>query len=399
MKAVILAAGEGTRLRPFTVSEPKVMISVANKPILEYVVESLVENGIKDIVMVVGYRKESIMSYFGDGDFLGANIEYVTQEKQPSQGGTAHALYQAMGRVPEDFIVLPGDNVISKKTVSEFLENRENESLLITRSDSPSKYGVVTLDDGDLECVVEKPEKSPSHLISTGIYSFTPDVFDYINEAMGERRYDLTSVVQTLKEDRPIKCIITDSTWIDAVYPWDLLDVNATALHDVRKSINGVVEENVTIKGNVMVGEGTIIRAGSYIEGPAIIGEGCDIGPNACILPSTSINDDSSIEPFSVVKNSLIMSGVKVGANSNIENSVIGDGVKLGSKFSNHCDDADIKSNIGHYEVEDIGCMIAEDTVVGSGVTCEAGKIIGADCRIGSGTVIRKNIESGSRVM
>ena len=105
MKAVILAAGKGTRLDPFTVSQPKVMIDVANRPILEYVVESLVKNAIRDIVMVVGYKKEKIMSHFEDGGDFDAHIEYVTQGKQL---GTAHALYAAKDLMDEEFIMLPG---------------------------------------------------------------------------------------------------------------------------------------------------------------------------------------------------------------------------------------------------------------------------------------------------
>ena len=117
MKAVILAAGEGMRLRPLTVSEPKVMIPVANRPILEYVVEALVGNDIEDIVIVVGYRKERIMSHFEDGKKFGAKIEYVVQEKQL---GNAHALACAKDRLSEDFVVLPGDNIVDKRASGAF---------------------------------------------------------------------------------------------------------------------------------------------------------------------------------------------------------------------------------------------------------------------------------------
>lgn len=399
MKAVILAAGEGTRLRPFTVSEPKVMISVANKPILQYVVESLVENGITDIVIVVGYKRRKIMSYFGDGSNFDANIDYVYQRKQPSQGGTAHALHKARAKIDDEFLVLPGDNVISDKTIKDLLEGKDEYTLLVTRSKTPSKYGVCTLDDSKLCDLIEKPERSESNLISTGIYSFPPEIFDHIEEAMEERIYDLTTVVTRVMKSKDVKGIITKSTWIDAVYPWDLQKVNSAALQNVPNSVEGIIEDNVIIKGDVEIGEGTIVRGGTYIEGPVKIGENCDIGPQACILSSTSIGNDSKISPFTVVKNSLLMKGINIEPSSKIENSVIGTGVNIGSNFSTYLSDASIISEHGLHEIKDVGCMIAEDTVIGSGVTTESGVIIGANCKITSGKVIRENVPSETRVM
>ncbi len=401
MKAVILAAGEGTRLRPFTATEPKVMIPVANKPILEYVVEALVENGINEIVMVVGYRRHRIMSYFGDGAEFGADIEYVKQRKQPPSGGTAHALYQAKNKIDEEFLVLPGDNVISKETVHDLLENMNEHSLLITKSDTPSKYGVVTLKDGgkQIEYLIEKPEKSPSHLISTGIYSFSPEIFDKIEEVMQENHYDLPSVIQKILKEKEIKAVRTEETWIDAVYPWDLLHVNSAALMDISKKINGSIEENVIIKGDVKIGKGTRIRGGSFIEGPVIIGEGCDIGPNACILPSSSIDDNTKIAPFTVIQNSVIMKGVSIGPNSNLQDSVLGEGVRTGTNFSTFSDCSRVEADNGLHQVKKIGVMVAEDTHIGSCVTLEPGVIVGKDCEIRSGRTIRENLRTGEKAV
>ncbi len=401
MKAVILAAGEGTRLRPFTASEPKVMIPVANRPILEYVVRALVENGITEIVMVVGYRRQRIMSYFGDGDDFDAEIEYVIQKKQPPGGGTAHALYQAKEKIEDEFLVLPGDNVISSQTISDLLDDMEAYSLLITKSEMPSKYGVVTLEKGreKIKSLIEKPNRSPSHIISTGIYSFPLEIFEYIEEAIEERRYDLPYVVQKAMKDNEVKPIQTEQTWIDAVYPWELLHLNSVALGEVNKKIGGQIEENVVIKGDVKIGKGTRIRAGSFIEGPTIIGEGCDIGPNSCILPSSSIGDNTKIEPLSFVRNSIVMSRAKVGANSTVENSVISEGVITGNNFNTFSDSVRVEAEDGLHHVEKIGVMIAEDAKIGSGVTIEPGIILGNDCEIKSGRTIRENIESGAKAV
>lgn len=396
MKAVILAAGEGTRLRPFTASEPKVMIPVANKPILHFIVESLVENGITDIIMVVGYKRTRIMSYFGNGEEFGAHIDYVNEEKQL---GTAHALLQAKDKVDEQFIVLPGDNIISKSTIKDLLKDLHDNAVLITRSSETAKYGVVSIDDNSVTDVVEMPVKTYNQLISTGIYALQPEVFGYIETLMDERVFDMTSVIRRMLQDREFRGIITESTWMDAVYPWDLIPLNSAALSNLAKTSSGTIEDGVIIKGPVHIGEGTVIKGGCYIEGPVMIGEGCEIGPLSCILPSTSIGSDSMVGPHTVLKNTLVMKGVEIGPNSNLENSVLGDGVNIGSNFSSGVGSRDMIVEGGVKKVKKIGTMIAEDTHIGEGVTVKEGIIIGSKCSVGPGTVVRDDIPSLSRVL
>ena len=127
MKAVILAAGEGQRLRPFTVNRPKVMLFIADKPILQYVVEALAQKGIRDIVLVVGYRKDQVLDYFGSGEPFGVDLTYVTQQRQL---GTAHAMAQAKEAIKDDFLVLPGDNLIAADTIDQFTDI-EPEAVLV----------------------------------------------------------------------------------------------------------------------------------------------------------------------------------------------------------------------------------------------------------------------------
>src|SRR5213592_3683538 len=142
MKAVVLAAGEGARMGPFTASEPKVMIPVGNRPILEHVVRALVDEGVHDIVAVVGYRRERIMSYFQDGKGFGARIEYAVQNKQL---GTAHSLLESRGKLQGPFLVLNGSNLLDRQAISDLVGGGPGPSVLITESDTPSSYGVVLL--------------------------------------------------------------------------------------------------------------------------------------------------------------------------------------------------------------------------------------------------------------
>ena len=153
MKAVILAAGEGKRLRPFTESIPKVMLPIANKPVLEYVVEAVKKSGITEIIIVVGYKKEVIMEYFKN--YKDLKISYVTQDKQL---GTAHALLQAKNKITDTFIVLSGDNIIDQNSISQLIKDKSNYSILIKEHPHPSKYGAVFIEKGKLREIVEKKD-------------------------------------------------------------------------------------------------------------------------------------------------------------------------------------------------------------------------------------------------
>jgi glucose-1-phosphate thymidylyltransferase len=397
LKAVILAAGEGTRLRPLTFSKPKVMIPIANRPILEYAVEAVSQNGIKDIVIVVGYKKESIMSHFEDGKKFGCKISYVTQ---PKPLGTAHALLCAQDEIGSELVVLPGDNLIDPKEISNLLKGESQNSLLIAESNIPSKYGVVLLEKGIVTKILEKPKKELSNLISTGIHRFTQGVFEAITTVAKEGYHDLTAVVQYMIENgEQIDGIHGIGKWVDAVYPWDVLHVNAQAMPDAKEGTSGNIEEGAVIKGHVFIGDESTIRSGSYIMGPVVIGKGCDIGPNVCIYPATSIGDNVSISPFTIIKHSLLMNDVEVGSSSTISNSVIADGVRIGSHFSGNNDSALIKTESGHHTVKDIGSIIGEDSEIKNQVTACPGLIMGAKSKVSSSKKLQGFLPNNSIVM
>ena len=161
------------------------MIPVANRPILQHVVEGLVKAGIKDIVLVVGYKKERIMSHFGDGKAIGANIRYAVQDRQL---GTAYALRVAKGAVDDDFLVIAGDNLIDLQTVQDLLKHKKGNAVVVTSSEMPSKYGVVSVEGEYVSSIVEKPSNKISNIISTGMYRFSPSIFSLIDEGIAQWR-------------------------------------------------------------------------------------------------------------------------------------------------------------------------------------------------------------------
>jgi UDP-N-acetylglucosamine diphosphorylase/glucosamine-1-phosphate N-acetyltransferase len=367
-QAVILAAGEGQRLRPFTVTKPKVMLAIAGKPILQYVIESLARNGVRNIVLVVGYKKEQIFDYISSGEQFGVEITYVTQERQV---GTAHALAQTKDVVEDEFLVLPGDNLIEADTITRFVAVKP-DAMLVKRVDDPSRYGVVTVADDLVKGVVEKPVEAQSNIVNTGIYAFTTEIFDVI-----EAELDIPDVInKMLVQGHPINVQETKGTWLDVVYPWDILKLNDAVIRQIPARSGGTVETGVSIKGLVSVGEDTVIRSGSYIVGPVVIGDGCDVGSNVCIMPATSIGDNVVISSFSEIKNSVISSDVSIGSSCIIQDSIVDKGCMIKGHFIASSSDAEVVVDGGHYLVN-VGAMLGEGCNLGSSVVARSGTIVG----------------------
>jgi len=394
MKVVILAAGEGKRLRPFTETMPKVMLPIANKPVLEYVFDAVKKCGIDEIIVVVGYKKEVIMKYFKN--YKDIKITYVIQDKQL---GTAHALLQAKNKIDDSFIVISGDNIIDSNSILKIINDESEYSILIKEHSHQSKYGVVFVEKTILKELVEKPKEEVGKFISTGIYKLPFRVFDEIEELTSQGIYSLSSVIQSIIEKNiTINTIIAD-LWMDIVYPWDFISVNEVMIHHFPTSKSGVIEKGAVIKGPVFIGNDTTIYSGCYIVGPVIIGSGCEIGPNACIFPSTTIGDNSVIRPFCEIRNSIIMEDVHISSNSYISNSIIAKGNFIRNNFSNITGEATVETEKEFEKLKNIGVMIGEDCTIGSNVVIDPGVIIGIRCEIGSLKRISKNIPSDSKVI
>lgn len=389
-QAVILAAGEGQRLRPLTVLKPKVMIPIANKPILQYVVEALAVNGVRHIVMVVGYRKEQVQDYFGSGEKLGVEIDYIVQKQQL---GTAHALMHAKDAIADRFLVLPGDNIIKSDTIAPLVEAKPS-IILVKKQENVSKYGVVTARKGTVEEIVEKPQEATSNLVNTGIYSLDRGMFEFVEEEV-----ELPTVLNSMiARGYEIAAQETDGIWLDAVYPWDILRLNDIALGAVSLSTAGTVEKGVTMKGAVSIGKGTVIRAGSYLVGPLIIGENAEIGPHACIFPATSIGDQVTISPFSQIRNSAIGNGVHIGPGSILEDSIVDRGSVLGGHFTAFSAGAVIEVE-GEYHNVHTGTVVGEHCAIEENVTARPGVILGNHSRVSALKLLSGKIPDGSLVV
>ncbi|GLI13589.1 glucose-1-phosphate thymidylyltransferase [Methanosarcina thermophila MST-A1] len=405
MKAIILAAGEGLRCRPLTLTRSKVMLPIANRPILEHVIDSLEKNRITDIILVVGYKKERIMDYFEDGLNFGVKIKYIEQK---AQLGTAHAIEQAKSMIgPEDseFLVLNGDNLVEPKTIADLLNNYEGDaSLLTVRMEDTAGYGVVLTDKKRVTRILEKRPGDLSRIVNTGIYVFTPQVFETIEKTpISENgEYAITDTLQLMiDEGKIVTSVPTESKWLDAVYSWDLLKANAIVLDSARSQrIEGEVEEGAVIRGNVTIGKNTRIRSGTYILGPAVIGENCDIGPNVVILPSTTIGDNVSIRSFTEIQNSIIMNDCRIYSHGQISNSIIGSNNTIGSGFFvEEKEGLSIIMNGTVHRAPKLGTIFGDDNRIGNSVLVKAGVTVAVDCQVESGNTIYRDLPHHSVVL
>ncbi|MBT9163140.1 MAG: UTP--glucose-1-phosphate uridylyltransferase [Chloroflexi bacterium] len=389
-QAIILAAGEGQRLKPFTRLLPKVMLPIAGKPVLQYVVEALAQSGIRRIVMVIGYRREQVQDYFSSGQGFGVEIGYAIQ---PQQLGTAHALRQARDLADERFLLVAGDNIIEPGTIRPLVNVRSNTMLIRTQEDV-SKYGVVIVQDGLVREVIEKPLEKISNQVNTGIYAFNREVFDFLDDEV-----KLTAVIQRMiAEGRDILALETDGTWLDAVYPWDILKLNNLILSRISPRLGGNIEEGAVVKGLVSIGDGTIIRSNCYIVGPAVIGDDCEIGPSVCIFPSTSVGNGAVISPFSIVRNTIIGNNVLIGPGSSIQDSIIAPGTIIRSHFAARSGEAAMMIE-GEYHQVKMGAIIGSYSEIGDSTIIQPGAIIGNHCRIKAMKVISENIPDGGLVV
>ncbi len=325
MKAVVLAAGPGTRLRPHTHTGPKHMLPVANKPVMQYIVEKLASAEIREIIFIVGYREDAIMEHFENGEKFGVKIDYVKQDKRL---GLAHAVGLARGLVGgEPFVVILGDNLFNmpfSKIMDLHLKSKAPCSVAISRVDNPQIFGVVKIEGDRIVDLVEKPKDPPTNYAIAGIYFFSePElVFDAIDRLKPSSRgeYEITDALKLmLSEGTTINPIILEGYWKDTGLPEDLLEANKLVLGELKST--SVVPDNVTTRGPIQIGRDVKFIGEVILRGPTIIGDGCTV--DSCVLgPYVSIGDNSTMS-VSVLSNSIVLDGCEM-TETVLENSIVG---------------------------------------------------------------------------
>ena len=412
MKAIILSAGEGSRMRPLTLTKPKTMLPVAGKPIIQYNIESLKNNGITDILLIVRYKEEIVRNYFGDGSDFGVNISYKTQKDFL---GTANAISYAKDFIDDSIIVLNGDIILDEEIICEMIEKYDDLTpdtlMLLTEVEDPSAFGVVEIEDGNIKSIVEKPkrEEAPSNLVNAGIYIFNEDIFDKIEKTEISQRgeYEITdSVSMQIQDNKAVVGHKTSKDWIDVGRPWELIEVNEGLISELKTQIKGKIEDGAFIHGEVFLDEGSVIKAGVYIEGNVYIGKNCDIGPNSYIRGNTYFGDNVHVGNAVEIKNSIIMENTNVSHLSYVGDSVIGSGCNIaaGTNIANlRFDNATIKTKIKNQKIDSgrrkLGAIIGDSVKTGINSSFSPGVKIGHNSTIGSGVLLYEDLPSDTRVL
>ena len=396
MKAIILAAGQGTRMGPLTRNTPKVMLPIANKPLLYHVIKSAHDAGIRDFVLVLGYGEQIIKEYFKDGSDMGVKIEYVHQEKQL---GTADAVGSVEGMVNESFLVVNGDIIVSSSHIKKLIGCRYDAVLTARHVDNPREYGVLEVQDERVLRIIEKPKNPPTNLANAGIYVFPLSIFDAIHRTplSVRKEYEITDSLQMLiDEGKDVGFLALSGKWMDIGKPWELLEANEYFLSSLQPSIKGEVEPFATLKGSVSVGEGTIIRNGAYIVGPVIIGNDCDVGPNCYIRPGTSIGDNVRIGNAVEIKNSIIMKDTHIGHLSYVGDSIIGERCNFGAgtKVANLRHDGKtirvrLKGKLMDSGRKKLGTIMGDDVHTGINSMINVGAVIESKTMIAPGEFVK----------
>ncbi len=331
MKALVLAGGAGTRLRPITHTSAKQLIPVANKPVLFYGLEAISAAGITDVGIVVGDTAGAIRAAVGDGSAFGLTVTYISQL---APLGLAHAVLVAADFLgDDDFVMYLGDNFIVggiSGLVEEFRSARPDAQIMLTRVPDPRQFGVAELDgSGQVTGLEEKPDRPKSDLALVGVYIFTSAVHHAVRQLKPSRRGELeiTEAIQSLIDaGNPVHSTVISGYWKDTGNVADMLEVNRLVLESLEPAQRGSVDAASELIGRVAIGAGARVT-GSRIVGPVIIGAGTTV-TGSYVGPFTSVAD-SCVITDSEIEYSIVLGGASVRGVRRIEASLIGHFVEV----------------------------------------------------------------------
>src|SRR5271157_142539 len=413
MKAAILAAGEGIRLRPITATRPKHMLKLAGKPLLEHSLNALKKEGVTETVIVVHYKEDAIRQYFKDGKDFGLKIEYAEQEAMLGTGNAASVVEPFM---KEDFLLINGDMLFTTEALKALVDLHQQEkpaaTLTVVPVEKPENYGIVKLEnDKQVTRIVEKPskEEAPSNLANAGIYAFSTEVFDTIRQTKPTSRGEWEipdALTLFINQKKPVLATkIANKDWMDIGRPWDVLEANRWTLTRMKRKILGIIENGAQLVGPLFIAETARVRSGAYVEGPVFIDEEADVGPNCYIRPYTSIGRKVRIGNACEIKNSIIMDHVHIGHLSYVGDSIICEGSNLGAGTitANYRLDAGtikmmVKDKLVDSERNKLGAVLGDNVKTGINALLMPGIKIGENSWVGPNVMVQRDVAPSSRI-
>lgn len=327
MKAVVMAGGQGTRLRPLTSNQPKPMVPVVNKPTIQHILELVQRHGINEVVMTLAFLPRLIRNHFGDGSAMGMHIDYTVEE---TPAGTAGSIRLAKDLLEDTFLVISGDALtdFDLTSVVAFHEQRRAMITIALKSvENPLEFGVVIVDeDGRIQRFLEKPGWGQvfSDTVNTGIYVIEPEVFDHIPEGQPyDFSHDLFPKLFDMR--KPLYGVVCDGYWQDIGSLEQYLQANRDALDGkVRLAPPGV-----RLRGNVWVGHGAALDSLDDVEGPAVIGENVRLDPGAHIRSHTVLGDNVVVRAGAEVGGSVLGENVYLAPGAMVSGAVLGNAVEV----------------------------------------------------------------------
>ena len=393
VSAVILAAGEGRRLEPLTNRRPKPMVPVANRPLLEHVLEAVVAAGIDHVVFVVGYRQERIRNHFGDGDAWGIDVEYV---EQSTQLGTGHAVLQAEPAVDGPFVVVNGDRIVDPSivtTVCDRAASGETPTVAVTRVDNPQAYGVVTLEGDRVVAIDEKPDVPvETGRINAGVYGFSPAIFEAIRETTTAGELTITATLNDVASAAGVYAVSYDGRWLDVSNLWDLLAVNAALIGADEAAGESTV-------GEAVASETTGANADSVsVADDAVLADTVRVGPNVTLGGATAIGRNATVEAGAVVENAVVFPDAVIGAGAVVRGAIVAGNARIGPNATVAGEPATVVvGDAVHHDVALSG-VVGDNATIGAGATLTDGAVVGDDVAAEAGVVVDGRVAPGAVV-
>ena len=381
MQTVVLAAGAGTRMRPLTDRRPKPTVPVADRTLVEHVVDGAVAAGASRVVVVVGYAADAVRDALDDRD-----VTFVTQERQRGTADAVRAARDALHDAP--FAVLNGDVLYDQASLTRLYD--AGPAVGAARVDDPENYGVLEADGDLVRSVVEKPTDPPSNLVNAGAYVFPAAALDWLDVAESDRgEYELTDVLERACDAVDVRAVTVDR-WLDVGRPWELLAANEWKLGDLTRRIDGDVHPDADLRGSVVVETGATVDAGVVIEGPALVRSGATVGPNAYVRGATLVGEGAKVGHAVEVKNSVLMAGATVGHLSYVGDSILARDVNFGAGTT--------VANLRHDDADVLVRVKGQPTSTGRrkfGVVCGDGVKTGIDTALNAGVVLGTEARTG----
>jgi UDP-N-acetylglucosamine diphosphorylase/glucosamine-1-phosphate N-acetyltransferase len=413
MKALVLTAGLGNRLRPLTSNRSKSMLMIAGRPVLDYIFEALRNNGITDVVVVVGHGREEIIDHFQHGSDIGLKIRYVIQHEQK---GVEHAILTARDELEdeEEFLLVNGDVLIETDMVSRTLNNHSTMgadiTMLVTLVSNPEQFGTVKIGkNGIVERLVEKggPDRYVSNYAVAGVSVFNSKILPLLDE---HKTMELT-VEKMIADKAKIAAAVWEKEWAEFTYPWDILKANRIVMDRILRGHGSYIAESAEVhttavlEGPVYIGEDSVIRPGVALRGPVYIGKRVYVGNNSLIREYASLCEGVHIG-FSVeMRNSMVFDRVNVGRMTFIADTIIGADtcIEAGAQMWNWRPGKeplylDYESGRVQIPTRKFGAIIGDDVVVGVNASIYPARRIGEGSSIAPGCVIDHDIPPFSDV-